>query len=88
MAITLEQVNAAPRDVALQMLDGLYEHSPWVADKALDARPFRSLAHLKYVMTRVLQDAGQEPLFERRLVLSGIQGDAGFGLYLCPHHRP
>jgi len=60
MAITLEQVNAAPRDVALQMLDGLYEHSPWVADKALDARPFRSLAHLKYVMTRVLQDAGQE----------------------------
>ena len=59
MAITLEQVNAAPRDQALQLLDGLYEHSPWVAGKALDARPFRSLAHLKYEMTRVLQQAGQ-----------------------------
>ena len=58
MAITLEQVNAAPRDQALQLLDGLYEHSPWVAGKALDARPFRSLAHLKYEMTRVLQQAG------------------------------
>ncbi|NMM06412.1 2-oxo-4-hydroxy-4-carboxy-5-ureidoimidazoline decarboxylase [Polaromonas sp.] len=59
MAITLEQVNAAPRAEALQLLDGLYEHSPWVAGKALDARPFRSLAHLKYEMTRVLQQAGQ-----------------------------
>ena len=58
MAITLEQVNAAPRDQALQLLDGLYEHSPWVADQALAARPFRSLAHLKYVMTRVLHEAG------------------------------
>ncbi|MFC5523174.1 2-oxo-4-hydroxy-4-carboxy-5-ureidoimidazoline decarboxylase [Polaromonas jejuensis] len=60
MAITLEQVNNAPRAAALQLLDGLYEHSPWVAEKALDARPFRSLAHLKHVMTRVLQEAGQE----------------------------
>jgi beta-ureidopropionase / N-carbamoyl-L-amino-acid hydrolase len=58
MAITLEQVNAAPRELALQWLDGLYEHSPWVAEQALAARPFRSLAHLKYVMTRVLYKAG------------------------------
>lgn len=60
MAITLEQVNEAPRDVALALLDGLYEHSPWVAEKALDARPFHSLAQLKYVMTQVLQAAGKE----------------------------
>jgi beta-ureidopropionase / N-carbamoyl-L-amino-acid hydrolase len=57
MVITLEQINAAPREVTLQWLDGLYEHSPWVAEQALAARPFRSLAHLKYVMTRVLQQA-------------------------------
>ncbi|CAN7617628.1 2-oxo-4-hydroxy-4-carboxy-5-ureidoimidazoline decarboxylase [Polaromonas sp. LjRoot131] len=60
MAITLEQVNTAPRDQALQLLDGLYEHSPWVAEKALDARPFRSLAHLKHAMARVLREAGRE----------------------------
>jgi beta-ureidopropionase / N-carbamoyl-L-amino-acid hydrolase len=66
MAITLEQVNAAPREVALQLLDGLYEHSPWVADQALNARPFRSLAHLKYEMTRVLQQAG--PAAQLRLI--------------------
>jgi beta-ureidopropionase / N-carbamoyl-L-amino-acid hydrolase len=66
MAITLEQVNAAPREVALQLLDGLYEHSPWVAEQALAARPFRSLAHLKYVMTRVLHEAG--PAAQLRLI--------------------
>jgi OHCU decarboxylase len=60
MAITLEQVNTAPRDQALQLLDGLYEHSPWVAEKALDARPFRSLAHLKHAMARMLREAGKD----------------------------
>jgi N-carbamoyl-L-amino-acid hydrolase len=60
MAITLEQVNIAPRDQARQLLDGLYEHSPWVAEKALDARPFRSLAHLKHAMAQVLREAGRD----------------------------
>src|SRR3954468_17807238 len=60
MPITLAQVNNAPRAEAAQLLEGLYEHSPWVAEKALDARPFRSLAHLKYAMTRVLHAAGKD----------------------------
>ncbi|MDP3706672.1 MAG: 2-oxo-4-hydroxy-4-carboxy-5-ureidoimidazoline decarboxylase [Polaromonas sp.] len=60
MALTLEHINTAPRAEALQLLDGLYEHAPWVADKALDARPFQSLAQLKQVMARVLQGAGPE----------------------------
>jgi N-carbamoyl-L-amino-acid hydrolase len=60
MALTLEHINTAPRDQALQLLEGLYEHSPWVADRALDARPFESLAQLKQVMARVLQAAGLE----------------------------
>ena len=59
MSITLDQVNHASPAEALAMLDGLYEHSPWIAEKALAMRPFKSLAHLKYVMTRVLSDAGQ-----------------------------
>ncbi len=60
MAITLEQVNAASREEAAQLLDGLYEHSPWVAEAALDARPFRSITHLKHAMAQVLQAAGRD----------------------------
>jgi N-carbamoyl-L-amino-acid hydrolase len=61
MPLTLDQLNAAPLPEALQMLDGLYEHSPWIAERALEQRPFVSLAQLKHAMTRVLDDAGIEP---------------------------
>ena len=60
MTLTLDQINTAPHAQALQMLDGLYEHSPWIADRALAARPFQSLAHLKYAMTVVLKTAGRQ----------------------------
>ena len=60
MTITLDQLNQAPQAKALQLLDGLYEHSPWIAEKALSERPFRSLAQLKLALVRVLQEAGQD----------------------------
>jgi N-carbamoyl-L-amino-acid hydrolase len=59
--LTLDQLNTAPLPQALRMLDGLYEHSPWIAERALAQRPFASLAQLKHTMTRVLDDAGLEP---------------------------
>ncbi len=61
MPLTLDQLNTAPLPEALQMLEGLYEHSPWIAEKALAQRPFASLAQLKHAMTRVLDEAGLEP---------------------------
>jgi N-carbamoyl-L-amino-acid hydrolase len=60
MPITLEQLNSASREEATQMLDGLYEHSPWIAEQALNERPFRSLNHLKHAMCEVLAHAGRD----------------------------
>lgn len=57
MALTLDQLNAAPAAEAARLLDGLYEHSPWIAEAALGARPFRSLAHLKHVMAGIVREA-------------------------------
>ena len=57
MTLTLDQINAAPHAEALQMLNGLYEHSPWIVDKALAVRPFKSLPHLKAVLTQVVNSA-------------------------------
>lgn len=57
MLIDLEQLNTAPLQVALQMLDGLYEGSPWIAERALQNRPFRSWAHLKHCLCEVLRNA-------------------------------
>ncbi|MEX1168432.1 MAG: 2-oxo-4-hydroxy-4-carboxy-5-ureidoimidazoline decarboxylase, partial [Hydrogenophaga sp.] len=61
MSITLHQLNVAPLPEAVQWLDGLYEHSPWIAEEALAKRPFASLAALKHAMVSVLNAAGVEP---------------------------
>ncbi|MFY8126626.1 MAG: 2-oxo-4-hydroxy-4-carboxy-5-ureidoimidazoline decarboxylase [Hydrogenophaga sp.] len=60
MPFTLEQLNRAGPTEAAQMLDGLYEHSPWIAEQALAQRPFQSLAHLKHAMCGVLDRAGRD----------------------------
>ena len=60
MPLTLQELNAATPEAAAQMLDGLYEHTPWIAAQALAARPFGSLATLKHAMVRVLAQAPRE----------------------------
>jgi N-carbamoyl-L-amino-acid hydrolase len=57
MPLTIEQVNAADPAQAARLLDGLYEHSPWIAQQALAARPFRSLSHLKQAMADIVRQA-------------------------------
>jgi len=57
MSITLDQLNAASQSEALQMLDGIYEHSPWIAENALAQRPFKSLAHMKQAMADTVRNA-------------------------------
>jgi len=59
--ITLNQINTLPRAEAAALLSGLYEHSDWIAEQALDARPFASAAALKHAMVKVLANAGRAP---------------------------
>lgn len=60
MALTLDQFNAAAPAEALRLLDGLYEHSPWVVERALTQRPFKSLAALKWALVQSLAAATPE----------------------------
>lgn len=60
MSITLEQLNTVPLPEAARWLEGLYEHSPWIAAQALQNRPFQSWAHLKHGMCEVLKNAGRD----------------------------
>lgn len=60
MALTLEQLNAADAATAIELLDGLYEHSPWIAAKALEQRPFKSMAHIKHAMAKVLAESSEQ----------------------------
>ncbi|PIF89841.1 N-carbamoyl-L-amino-acid hydrolase [Acidovorax sp. 62] len=60
MPLTLKQLNAASPTETLALLDGLYEHSPWIAEQALAQRPFRSMAHLQHALAQVVRTAGTE----------------------------
>lgn len=60
MALILEQLNKATPDEVAALLDGTYEHSPWIARRAADARPFRSLAHLKHALVQVVSKASAD----------------------------
>jgi beta-ureidopropionase / N-carbamoyl-L-amino-acid hydrolase len=60
MTLTLQQLNAASQAEFTALLDGTYEHSPWVASGAWSQRPFTSLSALKLALVRVLREAGSE----------------------------
>ncbi|WP_133701253.1 2-oxo-4-hydroxy-4-carboxy-5-ureidoimidazoline decarboxylase [Roseateles toxinivorans] len=60
MMLTLEHLNAASAADFVALLDGTYEHSPWIAERAAAARPFQSLAHLKHQLARVVREAAPD----------------------------
>jgi N-carbamoyl-L-amino-acid hydrolase len=64
MPITLDRLNAASASDAASMLDGIYEHSPWIAQAAVARRPFRSHAHLKHALATVVREAGRDRQLE------------------------
>ena len=59
MALTLTELNQASLAEAGRLLTGLYEHSPWIAEKALAHRPFGSLAQFKHALVRTVAAAGR-----------------------------
>ena len=57
--ITLNQLNAASQVEFVQLLDGTYEHSPWIAEQAWAKGPFTSLAQLKLALVQVVHEASR-----------------------------
>ena len=60
MTLTIEQLNDAPADAAVALLDGIYEHSPWIARAALAQRPYADLAHLRRALTDATRAGGRD----------------------------
>ena len=53
--LTLEQFNNATQAEFTALLDGVYEHSPWIAEQTWHARPFASVAKLKRALIETLR---------------------------------
>ena len=60
MTLTLNQLNASTLTEFINLLDGTYEHSPWIAEQAWGQRPFASLAQLKQTLAGVVRNASDQ----------------------------
>ena len=58
--MTLDELNQAPLEAAVAYLDGVYEHSPWIAENALKNRPFTTVAALKQALIAALDAGGND----------------------------
>jgi 2-oxo-4-hydroxy-4-carboxy-5-ureidoimidazoline decarboxylase len=48
--VALEEVNSLEKREFVARLGGVFEHSPWIAERAWQRRPFRSVAELHRAM--------------------------------------
>jgi beta-ureidopropionase / N-carbamoyl-L-amino-acid hydrolase len=60
MVLTLEKINSATASEFVALLEGTYERSPWVAERAAARRPFTSLAQLKLALAQVVRESDRE----------------------------
>jgi 2-oxo-4-hydroxy-4-carboxy-5-ureidoimidazoline decarboxylase len=80
MSVNLDNINQISRQDFVQLLGGIFEHSPWVAELAYTQRPFKSGEQLHRVMLEVVRQASAEQ--HRELLcshpeLAGKEAEAG-----------
>ncbi|MDQ0142406.1 2-oxo-4-hydroxy-4-carboxy-5-ureidoimidazoline decarboxylase [Cupriavidus necator] len=56
---TLAQLNTMPVAEFVQVLGGIYEHSPWFAETAATQRPFADAAALAQALRQAVDEAGE-----------------------------
>jgi 2-oxo-4-hydroxy-4-carboxy-5-ureidoimidazoline decarboxylase len=59
-ALSVADVNRMSVADFRRALGGVFEHSPWIAERAWRSRPFASVAALHAAMTRVVREASRE----------------------------
>ncbi|MBI3373879.1 MAG: 2-oxo-4-hydroxy-4-carboxy-5-ureidoimidazoline decarboxylase [Betaproteobacteria bacterium] len=78
--MTLAELNALDRASYLEFLGGVFEHSPWVAERAWNDRPFTSVQSLHDRMMQLVQKASrpeQLALIRAHPELAGREANAG-----------
>lgn len=80
MTLTLADLNRMPAADFVASLSGIFEHSPWVAERVAGRRPFSSLDSLHGAMVEAMwaaSDAEKLSLLRAHPQLAGKEADAG-----------
>ncbi|WP_293765064.1 2-oxo-4-hydroxy-4-carboxy-5-ureidoimidazoline decarboxylase [uncultured Aquitalea sp.] len=78
--LTLCELSALPQSDFVELLEGIFEHSPWIAERAWALRPFHSVDELHAGMLSVLAAAStseQLSLIQAHPELAGKEAEAG-----------
>jgi len=81
--MTLEQINSLPQAEFVDALGWIFEHSPWVAERAWAKRPFADIDGLHAAMRSVVEGASRE----EQLALLRAHPDLGTRLPLTAASR-
>ena len=73
-SLSLDTVNRLDREAFRRALGGVFEHAPWIVERAWLARPFASVAALHRAMCDVVRQATFD---ERRTLIAGHPDLAG-----------
>ena len=60
----MEPINALDRAAFVQRFGGIFEHSPWVAERAWEQRPFADVDDLHRAMVAAVENAPREQQLE------------------------
>lgn len=74
--IALVDLNQLERDAFVAALDGIFEHSPWVAHAAWERRPFTSRQHLLDSLRSVMAEASREQQLQLLCAHPELRGKA------------
>ena len=80
MAIRIKFINQSDAPGFVDLLGGIFEHSPWVAERAYMLGPFTSLANLHEAMVHIVRQASTEMRLEllcRHPELAGKEAETG-----------
>ena len=80
MSLELTDINQASKTRFVELLGGIFEHSPWVAERVVTERPFDSVNQLHQAMSAAMHRAPEEQRLEllcQHPELAGKEAAAG-----------
>ena len=60
MGMRIERINNCDAAQFVELLGDIFEHSPWVAERAYLLQPFKSRSDLHRVMVKIVRQASRE----------------------------
>jgi OHCU decarboxylase len=82
--MTLDELNALDARGFASALDGVFEHSPWIVARTLDARPFASVDALHAALLATLARASGDEQLELLRAHPELAGKAAIARALTP----